>query len=238
MFCYGSYERAFLKRMRKRAKRKELVDRVLKSLVNILSLVYAHLYFPCLLQRPEGRRRLTWAAPGPSRTPRASRASSGGARWEATQDEEWKQKLADVQPGGLCGLEAGDGVRCIRRQCRGLQPRSAVRRGRKRPARRLGRGARQAGDGQPQVGKINFFHPDYEYINDCAYFDYQRQRVYVRTSKVAEEEPEEAEEDAGTGTLRVSQRVQIIELGSAPRAAVRDRPDGNTGRGQLATARG
>ena len=32
-------------------------------------------------------------------------------------------------------------------------------------------------------GQINFVHPDYEFINDCAYFDYQRQRVFVRTSK-------------------------------------------------------
>jgi hypothetical protein len=32
--------------MRKRAKEKAPVDRVLKSLVNVLSLVYAHFYFP------------------------------------------------------------------------------------------------------------------------------------------------------------------------------------------------
>ena len=32
-------------------------------------------------------------------------------------------------------------------------------------------------------GKVPFVHPDYEYINKCAYFDYQRDRVYIRTSK-------------------------------------------------------
>ena len=32
-------------------------------------------------------------------------------------------------------------------------------------------------------GPVAFFHPEYEYINRCAYFDYQRQRVFVRTSK-------------------------------------------------------
>jgi predicted RecB family nuclease len=46
VFVYGGYERAFLKRMRKQAKKKAPVDRVLKSLVNVLSLVYAHFYFP------------------------------------------------------------------------------------------------------------------------------------------------------------------------------------------------
>jgi hypothetical protein len=32
-------------------------------------------------------------------------------------------------------------------------------------------------------GEVKFVHPDYKLINNCAYFDYQRERVYVRTSK-------------------------------------------------------
>ena len=47
VYCYGGYERAFLKRMRKAASRKKPVDRVMDALVNVLSLVYAHVYFPC-----------------------------------------------------------------------------------------------------------------------------------------------------------------------------------------------
>jgi predicted RecB family nuclease len=46
VFSYGSYEKAFLRRMRMRSNRKDLVDRVLKSLVNTLSLIYRHIYFP------------------------------------------------------------------------------------------------------------------------------------------------------------------------------------------------
>src|SRR5262249_34840017 len=55
VFSYGSYERTFFKRMRKEAVRKDAVDRVLDRLVNVLSLVYAHFYFPLLLERVEGR---------------------------------------------------------------------------------------------------------------------------------------------------------------------------------------
>jgi predicted RecB family nuclease len=47
VFSYGTYERAFLKRMRVLAGDPKQVDRVLDSLVNVLSLVYAHVYFPC-----------------------------------------------------------------------------------------------------------------------------------------------------------------------------------------------
>ena len=77
VFAYGGYERAFLKRMRKRAKQKAPVDRVLKALVNTLSLIYSHVYFPTY---SNGLKDVgaTWAAPGPSQTPRVSRASSGG----------------------------------------------------------------------------------------------------------------------------------------------------------------
>src|SRR5262249_55587817 len=32
-------------------------------------------------------------------------------------------------------------------------------------------------------GPIHFAHPDFEHVNDCAYFDYQRERVYVRTNE-------------------------------------------------------
>jgi predicted RecB family nuclease len=47
LFCYGNYEKAFLTRMAKQASRKEQADKALKSLVNVLSVVHAHLYFPC-----------------------------------------------------------------------------------------------------------------------------------------------------------------------------------------------
>jgi predicted RecB family nuclease len=46
VFAYGSYEGEFLKRMRKRVENKAQVDMVLNALVNLLSLVYSHVYFP------------------------------------------------------------------------------------------------------------------------------------------------------------------------------------------------
>lgn len=46
LYCYGSFEKNFLGRMRKRSSRPDLVDRALRSLVNVLSVVYTHFYFP------------------------------------------------------------------------------------------------------------------------------------------------------------------------------------------------
>ena len=87
------------------AERTEPVDRVLASLVNMLSLVYAHFYFPTLLQRAEGRRPATWAARGATRRlghpePRVAGAVGGD------RDERVEAEARRVQPGGLrrpCG---------------------------------------------------------------------------------------------------------------------------------------
>jgi predicted RecB family nuclease len=85
VFCYGAYERAFLKRMRTRAKNKKRVDRVLKALVNVLSLVYAHFYFPTYsngLKDVGACLGCSWSDPDAS----GVRASSGecGGRPRAT----------------------------------------------------------------------------------------------------------------------------------------------------------
>ena len=46
IIAYGGYERAFIKRMQTRTRRKKLVDGILARLVIILGTVYAHFYFP------------------------------------------------------------------------------------------------------------------------------------------------------------------------------------------------
>lgn len=48
LFHYGSYERKFLKRMRNKIEEKYscLIDEILKHSVNILSVIYSHVYFP------------------------------------------------------------------------------------------------------------------------------------------------------------------------------------------------
>jgi predicted RecB family nuclease len=46
IFCYGNYERAFIKRLRGRARRKKLVDKALGAIVNTLAIIYDHFYFP------------------------------------------------------------------------------------------------------------------------------------------------------------------------------------------------
>jgi predicted RecB family nuclease len=206
VFAYGSYERAFLKRMRKHAKRKTPVDRVLKALVNTLSLIYAHVYFPTYsnsLKDVGACLGCSWTEPNAS----GVQSLVWRMRWETTRAEEWKQKLTTYNMEDCAAL---------RRVTEFVYASSA------RPE--PGAGPQARADGEPPVarveeidrlgavnrrGKIQFFHPDYEFINNCAHFDYQRQRVYIRTSKVLKKNRRKPRRFRNR-KLRVSQRVQII----------------------------
>ena len=58
------------------------------------------------------------------------------------------------------------------------------------------------------MGQGNFAHPDYEYLNRCAYFDYQRQRVYARTSSTLRKSRRK-EQHSKNRMLRVSNHIEV-----------------------------
>ena len=206
VYCYGRYERDFLKRMRKAARAKGMVDRVLNALVNVLSVIHAHAYFPCHsngLKDVSGCLGCSWT----------EQAASGvqsivwRKRWEAGHAEEWKQRLVTYNQEDCSALR------------RVVEFLSAVGTGPGQPA-----GTRPGGGGGPTVawveeldrlgtvsrrGKIDFFHPDYVHINKCARFDYQRSRVYIRTSKALKRTSRKPGLHRNL-KLRISRRVQII----------------------------
>src|SRR5262249_45111353 len=181
VFCYGGYERAFLKRMRKTAKRKKPVDRILGRLVNVLSVVHAHLYFPCYsngLKDVAGCLGCKWSEPDAS----GLQSLVWRARWEMTHDEGWRQKLLTYNLEDCAALRRGAELGSVLRTHPGPAAgaeRAAVNGipvGSVEELDRLGTIAHR--------GKIEFFHPDFAYINACGRFDYQRQRVFVRAGKV------------------------------------------------------
>jgi predicted RecB family nuclease len=205
VFAYGRYERAFLKRMRKRAKRKAPVDRVLRSLVNVLSLVYAHFYFPTYsngLKEVGACLGCSWSDPDAS----GVQSVVWRMRWETTRDEQWKQKLITYNLEDCAALK---------RVAEFIH--SAI------AAINTSPGPHSGAGGDPPVASVQdldrlgndrkwrrvcFFHPNFEHINNCAYFDYQRQRVFVRTSKMLKKNRKRRHEERNR-KLRVSRRVQI-----------------------------
>jgi predicted RecB family nuclease len=206
VFCYGGYERAFITRMRKVAKRKKRVDKILKALVNVLALIYAHVYFPTYSNGLKDIARYVGCA---WTDPEASGLQSIAWRiqWEVTQREEWKQKLTTYN------LE----------DCRGLQRVTEVLAAIVNQANTASPPPLDEPNGPPIAflkdveklsdfhtwGKVPFVHADFEYINKCAYFDYQRDRVYIRTSKTLRKRGARKKKSPNR-TLRATQHVVIV----------------------------
>jgi predicted RecB family nuclease len=206
LYCYGDYERNFLKRMRKAAPRKGPVDRVLAALVNVLSTVYSHTYFPCHsngLKDVAGCLGCSWS------DPQASGLQSIVWRkwWEVSHADEWKGCLVTYN------REDCSALRRVTEFLHAHGPESST-----------GGEAKPAVLGDPLVasveeidrlgapkrwGEIEFVHTDYQYINGCARFDYQRQRVYARTSKLIRKSRRKVGQHRNR-RLRASRRVRIV----------------------------
>ena len=77
IYCYGSYEKAFIVRMRQHVTHKKHLDAVLTEMTNILAIIYQHFYFPTYSNglKEVGR---SLGANGAIRKHRAFRASLGG----------------------------------------------------------------------------------------------------------------------------------------------------------------
>ncbi|MFC1635424.1 TM0106 family RecB-like putative nuclease, partial [Planctomycetota bacterium] len=208
VFCYGSYEKAFLQRMRKKARRKRPVDKVLGALVNTLSLVYSHLYFPCYSNGLKDVGRVlgcTWSDKNAS----GIQSIVWRRNWEAIHDNKWKDRLQTYNLEDCAALkQVTDFISAVNTQ--GKHAAGIVLSG--DVGFRVTSVAEIDKLAQPRKkwGPVDFFHSDYEYINKCAYFDYQRERVYVRTSKTLRKRKRKKRTGHNrNGTLRVTKRVEI-----------------------------
>jgi predicted RecB family nuclease len=171
IYCYGNYERSFIARMRRQFRRKRRIDAILAALMNVLTVIYPHFYFPTYsngLKEVAGCLGCRWTEPD------ASGIDSVVWRknWERTGDASWKAKLMQYN---LEDCEA------LRRVCAflseapnggaegrpGTLPRVA-------PVAQLDKLART-------VAWSQYAQADFEFITKRAYFDYQRRHVFVRT---------------------------------------------------------
>jgi predicted RecB family nuclease len=180
LFHYGGYERKLLKRMRKVVKRKKFVDRLLANAVNVLSAIHACVYFPTFsngLKEIGKYLGCTWTEEDAS----GLQSLVWRARWEQTRDQGWKDKLLTYNVADCAALmKVTEFVQAVGET-----------------ARRRGEGG-EAAQCAPDVAwadelaasssrkewcRPNFTLEDFDQINRCAYFDYQREKVFLRTSK-------------------------------------------------------
>ena len=175
LYHYGNYETRFLKRMRARYSDNSGVEGLLGELivssVNLLSLAYAQVYFPTYSNGLKDIARwlgFEWSQSGAS----GRQALTWRAQWETTRDPTLKSKLIDYNQedcqavqkvaeviANICSERPSTAVEAISVNVSSLDRDPPLR-----------------------FGPLQYVDADFKAINEAAYWDYQRNKIYVRTN--------------------------------------------------------
>ena len=173
---YGSYETLFLKRMKARYchtdRESAFVDELISTSINLLSLTYAQINFPTYSNSLKDIARyigFQWSDSN------ASGRSSllWRANWEASVSSDLKQRLVTYNAEDCEAVQKlADTVASVCAEQCSISPKSVSINisGLERDYRR-------------RFGKLRYALPDFKPINEAAYWDYQRSKVYVRSNK-------------------------------------------------------
>lgn len=177
LFHYGSLETKFFGNLKKfySGRYKGVLDTVIKRSVNVLSLIFENFYFPVYdnsLKSIAGHLGFQWSEQNPS----GLNSIVLRNKWERNQSDSLKERLV------LYNIEDCYAVRevmkCLHRVCCYNDDK-----GTNIETSELNLVDNIRFDDTRRFGKNDFIIEDFEYINRCAYFDYQRDKVFVRTNR-------------------------------------------------------
>ena len=197
---YGAYETRFLRQMKARyvlvPDDVEFVDRLIEMSVNLVGCIYGKIYFPTFSNslKEVGRYLgFEWA------WPQASGAAAPLLRraWELGADEGLKRELIGLQHGRLPSSRDGRG-RSGAHMRRGVSGLDAVN-----------VGSLEVGF-QRTFGKFDSALPEFAKINDAAYWEYQRSKVYARTDKAIRRIVQKSQ--GRSKTVTVEKEVMVEEI--------------------------
>ena len=174
LYHYGRYELCFLDRMKRGADTggAAAVDRIRARSCNVLAAIYSHVYFPTYSNGLKDIGTLLgvkWSAANAS----GIQSVAWRLAWEMEKEESLKQELLRYNQEDCLAL------RRVTEFLLSASSGTATRPGEAGPTLastedlQTGRWFR--------FGKTKFFCPELDHINKCAYSDYQREKVYVRT---------------------------------------------------------
>jgi hypothetical protein len=178
VFCYGSYEKSILKRMRRSANRKKPVDKVMAALINTVSILYSHIYFPTYSNSLKDIGRCLgckWNDPDAS----GLQSIVWRKRWETSHDDQLKQKLIAYNLEDCAALkQVSDFITSISKNT----PYEFCSTDMQSTPEIASAEAINPPPKEHEWFRKNKLIPDFEAVNRCAFFDYQRENVYVRTN--------------------------------------------------------
>lgn len=180
---YGSYETVFLKRMKERYTKDvynaAFVDQLIAESVNVLGMIYAKIYFPTYsngLKDIATYLRFQWSESNAS----GLKAVIWRSEWELSKKVDLKEKLITYNSEDCAALKRV--MECIYDLTTkaGLVDSSKITENKNTKIAYVQDIVSETD--RVEWGTPKFIHPDFKYINKCAYFDYQRERVFIRTS--------------------------------------------------------
>jgi len=176
LFHYGNYELKALRRMLSHVPQpcREMLATMLADSTNILPIIRSHVYFPTTsnsLKEVAAFLGFRWTSAEGS----GLQSVVWREQWEDTRDEELKAKLLQYNRDDCFALHAVTdfvALTAARELERPSHLDDVVYTGDLQPVRR-----------KHKFGKAEFCLRDFEFVNRCAYFDYQRDKVFVRSGK-------------------------------------------------------
>lgn len=179
LIYYGNYEALFLKRMKARypeaMEDSVFLDRLIAESVNILSVIYAHIYFPTYSNGLKDIARylgFQWSDTNAS----GSSALIWRSKWEFSREPGLKHKLSTYNAEDCEALEQV--TNAVAQLCQKQMTEEVKSEDNDivcTDTLRL--------ESSYRFGKNDFSVPELEYINQAAYWHYQRDRIYVRSSQ-------------------------------------------------------
>jgi predicted RecB family nuclease len=175
---YGSYETTFLKRMKERyreaVENPAFLDQLIAESVNVLSVIYAQIYFPIYsngLKEIAHYLGFQWSESDAS----GLHTLMWRSKWESSRDSCLKQKLVTYNAEDCEALErvASTVTQLCQRQTEAVASRDNS----------IVHTDSMKRENPYRFGKNEFSMPELEYINQAAYWDYQRDKIYVRSSQ-------------------------------------------------------
>lgn len=180
LYSYGSYDSAFLRRMIKLSGRAELVKSVLGRWQNVLAMIHAHIYFPTYSNSLKDIGRylgFDWSEADAS----GIQSIVWRRRWEETGSASLKEKLATYNTEDCAAL------RKVTQFLYAICPLQPPTVGAQNIVSYDGHEVSRVEQINPHLGRrewgaASFAIPDFEFVNERAYFDYQQNRVFIRTN--------------------------------------------------------
>jgi hypothetical protein len=180
LFHYGNYEINAVRRMLSRVPEpsREPLRAILTRSTNVLSIVGSHVYFPTTsnsLKEVAASLGFHWTSVEAS----GLESVVWREQWEVARDEVLKAKLLQYNRDDCLALStvtefiASITARKVEEPSERSHSDKVVYTGELQPA--ISR--------KHRFGKAEFCLPDLEFVNRCAYFDYQQDKVYFRTGK-------------------------------------------------------